>query len=480
LTGSVTLQIAADVRIVVPDSINVLTTYVLREQLDWFEDEIKFVRRLLQPGEQVIDIGANYGIYALTMAKMVGKSGTVWAFEPASMTAALLAQSINANGFNNVILDRSAISATTGMAQLGITNQSEFNALVRGAQSLLPTETVPVVSLDDCLARYRWKDIAFVKLDAEGEESNIISGAPRFLTECSPLILFEIKAGEGFHLSIVDEFGRFGFEAYRLVPGLNLLAPFDAYADPDPYLLNLFCCKPDRAAALSARGLLLDSTTINDYARADSLKEYYRAHRDEHTWTSTLVPMPYGESLASGWAAPALTREAADLEDALAYYAMSESTNLAPIVRFSALETSLNLLRSLCSAHPQFLRRISLARVAADFGARSDAVSALHLVLSLMSDGEITIQNEPFLAPAKRFDKIPIGESFSNWLIAACSESLEQLSAYSSFFASTPATLARLKLIASLGFASEEMLRRLSLMQARFGGPGLPAGGGAG
>ena len=64
-----TLEIAGGVRVVVPDSLNLLTPYVLIEQQDWFEDEIGFVRRLLRPGQQAIDIGANYGVYTLTMAK---------------------------------------------------------------------------------------------------------------------------------------------------------------------------------------------------------------------------------------------------------------------------------------------------------------------------------------------------------------------------------------------------------------------------
>ncbi len=467
MTDSVTLQIVGDVRIVVPDSLTVLTTYVLREQLDWFEDEIRFVRRLLQPGEKTIDIGANYGVYALTMAKIVGPSGTVWAFEPASTTAALLAQGISANAFNNMILDRRAISAASGTAQLALTNQSESNALVHGAQSVLPTETVPVVSLDDCLDLYRWSDIAFLKLDAEGEEKNIIDGARRFLTECSPLILFEIKAGEDFHLSLVDEFGRFGFETYRLVPGLNFLVPFDAYEDPDPFQLNLFCCKSDRAAALSARGLLVDATTIHEHARTKSLEEYYRVHRGEYAWNSKLAARPYAASSARDWVTRGPTHDRTELEDALAFYAMSENENLAPVLRFGALEASFNLLQSLFGNHAKTLRLLSLARVAADFGARTDANTALQMVLGMASEHQRTVPSEPFLPPAKRFDEIPIGKSFSDWMIAACSERLEQLSAYSSFFGTTPAGLARLKLISSLGLGSEEMQRRLSLSLAR-------------
>ena len=119
MTASVTLTMVDDVRVVVPDSLDLITPYVLLEQQDWFEDQIKFLRRLLQPGQAVIDIGANYGVYSLSMARAVGPTGRVWAFEPASETAKLLAEAIASNGFSQVILERSALSKHCGTAQFG-------------------------------------------------------------------------------------------------------------------------------------------------------------------------------------------------------------------------------------------------------------------------------------------------------------------------------------------------------------------------
>ena len=48
------IRIAGDVSICVPDTIDLLTPYVLLEQEDWFEDEMGFVRRLLQPGAKAV------------------------------------------------------------------------------------------------------------------------------------------------------------------------------------------------------------------------------------------------------------------------------------------------------------------------------------------------------------------------------------------------------------------------------------------
>ena len=86
MADATVLNLVDGVRVVVPDSLDLITPYVLREQLDFFEDELRFVRRLLQPGQKVVDIGANYGVYTLPMAKKVGATGHVWAFEPTSST----------------------------------------------------------------------------------------------------------------------------------------------------------------------------------------------------------------------------------------------------------------------------------------------------------------------------------------------------------------------------------------------------------
>ncbi len=52
-----------------------ITPYVLREQLDFFEDELKFVRKLVLAGQKAIDIGANYGVYTLPMASKTWAQG---------------------------------------------------------------------------------------------------------------------------------------------------------------------------------------------------------------------------------------------------------------------------------------------------------------------------------------------------------------------------------------------------------------------
>ena len=465
MTRTTTQEIAGGVRIVTPDSLNLITPYVLHEQQDWFEGELVFLRRLLQTGQRAIDIGANYGVYTLSIAKAVGPTGAVWAFEPTASTAALLAQGIAANNFTHVVLEQSALSRDCGTAQLTLNDSPEANSLARDEQSGGTTETVRVVTLDECLERYHWDNIDLVKIDAEGEEENILEGAGRFLAELSPLILFEVKAGDTWHLELVGKFAARGFDSYRLVPGLDVLVPFDAAARPDEYLLNLFCCKKDRAAALATRGLLLTAAAITEYRVENRFNDFAQAHHHEYAWQDKLATLPYGALLADLWeSSPA---EDAANSAALTCFAMSQDVSLHPLDRFIALETSFRTLAQICQGKPPSLRFSSVARIALDFGAREIAVDALRKLSEKLSTDKSVDPGEPFLAPGKRFDTIAPRANIQEWILAAVLEVFERAMHLTSFFTGN-SSRERLEKIASLGYESDEMRRRLLLVRARF------------
>lgn len=167
------------------------------------------------------------------------------------------------------------------------------------------TEGITLASLDEFGREYGWSGIDFVKMDAEGEESRIIRGGAEFLNRNSPLIQFEVKAEYQFHLDLVHEFKAVGYSSYRLVPGLGLLVPFEVGEPMDPFLLNLFYCKPDRAQQLSAQGLLV---SWEDHVRPAwnlaqeeaELSERWNPDR-RFDWQTSLTGFPYAQTLAPSW-----------------------------------------------------------------------------------------------------------------------------------------------------------------------------------
>lgn len=463
MLDAIVLTLVDGVRIVVPDSLFLITPYVLREQLDFFEDELPFVRRVLQPGQNVIDIGANYGVYTLPMAQSVGASGHVWAFEPASSTAQFLARGIAENGFRHVTLEQKAMSSAPGSAQLAFHVQAELRSIVHGAAAPDGSEKVSLVTLDDCMDRFGWQDIELIKIDAEGEEANIVKGGRRFFASLAPLVQYELRSAIDVNFDLIRDFGAIGYDSYRLLPGLDLLVPFDTKSSPDPYLLNLYCCNADRAHRLAARGLLLRSADLagtGDSLGTNRLDEFGA----KYNWRRTLAHLPYAAPLAAAWEMSEKAGEAADVPQALSFYARSRDATLSKVERCRALEASFLQLRGLCEREPVHLRLASLARVANDYGERAVAVNALtRLVESIRKTGAVDT-TEPFLAPLQQFDSIAPGEMVGNWILGAVLEQLERRERFSSFYAG-PSALERLEVIHTLGFGSPEMVRRLELVR---------------
>ncbi len=462
MLDTVVLTMVDGVRIVVPDSLDLITPYVLREQQDYFEDELPFVRRVLQPGQNVIDVGANYGVYTLPMAQKVGATGHVWAFEPASGTAQLLARSIAANDFGHVTLEQKALSSAPGSAQLALHVHSELRSIVHGAPPPGGSEKVSLATLDECMDRFHWQDIDLIKIDAEGEEANILKGGRRFFANLTPLVQYELRTkAADMNFEITRDFAAIGYDSYRFLPGLNLLVPFDGESLPDPYLLNLFCCSAVRAARLSQRGLLLRTCDLEgenqSFGASTSLDARYH-------WRHALAHLAYAIPLVSVWEVTEKAWDSAEVLRALSLYARSCDVALTMAERFGALEASFLQLRALCEQEPSRLRLASLARVAHDFGQRAVVVNALtQFVESIRLTGTVD-RSEPFLAPLGRFDSITPGEALGNWVLAAVLEQLERRERFSSFYAGAKA-LDRLEAIEGLGFGSADMARRLELVR---------------
>ncbi|HMB07734.1 MAG TPA: FkbM family methyltransferase [Isosphaeraceae bacterium] len=76
------------------------------------------IKRIVRPGDHVLDIGANLGLVTLQLAKLVGKRGVVHSFEPNPNIANLLRRSIERNELENVRLHTCALGTEEGTLDL--------------------------------------------------------------------------------------------------------------------------------------------------------------------------------------------------------------------------------------------------------------------------------------------------------------------------------------------------------------------------
>ncbi len=458
-----TLPVVDGVRVHVPNRIQQITAYVLAEQEDWFEDEIKFVRSCLRPGQRAIDVGASFGIYTLALAKVIGPTGKVWAFEPYPPVAELLQQSVQLNHFPEVVVDRRAVSRAVETVPLALHRHAEGISIAReGSSSALGSMLVEATTLDACRLQYGWHQIDFIKIDAEGEELAILEGAKSLLQSDSPLIQYEIKSGLSQSYEIPRRLQAMEYTPYRLVPGLNALVPVDLQQTLDPSVVNLFSCKADRAQTLVDAGQLVraEELTVERFRQASQAAKTTN-HYDYRPW---LTKLPFGERLAKDWKRTANQGQSEAVIAALALYAMSRDPQGSIADRYVALIQASRLLAPLCEVQaPEFARCATFARILLDLGCRALAFKTLGRLLQTYEKHRRLDLAEPFLPPLASYDRLPPRDALGSWLIAAVTEAMET-SIYSSFYGRSQ-SIHRLEALRDLGYASPTMLKRLAMVK---------------
>ncbi|MHA2247503.1 MAG: FkbM family methyltransferase [Candidatus Hodarchaeales archaeon] len=166
------------------------TNYSLRNQLvrDAYEPTTTaLIKRIIQPGEVVVDLGSNIGYFTLLMAKLVGNKGKVYTFEPEPRNFSLLKKNMILNRYKNITLEQKAVS-----------NKNEKIPLILGAESSHRVtfdsaikeniEYVEAVSLDNYFGNTD-KKIALIKMDIEGSEYHAIKGMDSILSQNKDILL---------------------------------------------------------------------------------------------------------------------------------------------------------------------------------------------------------------------------------------------------------------------------------------------------
>ena len=131
------------------------------------------VSRLVRPGMNVVDIGANAGFYTVAFSRLVGPAGRVWAFEPLGANVASLLQHVDVNRLDNVTVVQCALADSPGLRGFRRATHDAMGALAADAGGYL----VPTI----CLDHVPMPVPDLVKIDIEGGELAALRGAARLI-----------------------------------------------------------------------------------------------------------------------------------------------------------------------------------------------------------------------------------------------------------------------------------------------------------
>jgi FkbM family methyltransferase len=169
--------------------------------LGTYESELQTaIRKLVQPGAIIYDVGANIGYVSLLLAKAAGKDGHVFAFEALPENAQRWRENIRLNGMEaNLSLFSGAVTEVSGLVVFLVHESGGMGKAAGSAgrddryQSEL---TVPGLSLDDFVYGLGNPPPQVVKMDIEGGEVLALPGMRRVLCEARPLMLMELHGHE--------------------------------------------------------------------------------------------------------------------------------------------------------------------------------------------------------------------------------------------------------------------------------------------
>jgi FkbM family methyltransferase len=162
-------------------------------------NEIAFLHSAIKSGQTVLDIGAHMGAFTYFMQQIVGKTGSVHAFEPQSALYKQLQINKQLLQWNNVTINHLALSDSKGSATLNIPSckgevDTEGASLLTHRQNeLYKTENVTIETIDSYCEQNSLTP-AFIKIDVEGNELKVLQGGIGTIKKCFPKILVEIEA----------------------------------------------------------------------------------------------------------------------------------------------------------------------------------------------------------------------------------------------------------------------------------------------
>ena len=174
-------------------------------------EEIFFIKKIINNGDNIIDIGANLGFYSILFASL-SPNGKVFSFEPSTKNYKKLLENKELNQKYNLLTYKIGISDKKGYQKLFLTSNENLNegGNFIGSNDLKNNlfsddfEDIKIETLDEIID----KNINFklAKIDTEGNELKVLNGMKYILKNNLKYLLIETSSNFDLINNFLKEF----------------------------------------------------------------------------------------------------------------------------------------------------------------------------------------------------------------------------------------------------------------------------------
>lgn len=172
---------------------------------EYCEVKLQSMLNRLIAGDVVIDVGAGIGCFTVPMAKKVGSTGCVYAYEPERRSFYTLCANVALNDAWNVFCEQRAIANCGGIAQIPDAPMEDWGSITLDKSYDGIRHGVRLYRIDDLnLVRCN-----LIKIDTNGSESIVLAGAEQTIKRCQPVLF--IQTPNLSMQKIIDQLTRWSY-----------------------------------------------------------------------------------------------------------------------------------------------------------------------------------------------------------------------------------------------------------------------------
>jgi FkbM family methyltransferase len=198
-------------------------------------NELTWLTQAISEGMTIVDVGAHMGIYSMIASRLVGESGVVIAIEPSTREFQRLAFHVGLNNLTNVRCLQEAASDASGEAALKIASEwnsghNTFGEFFNPDVEKKTEERVRTRTIDAIVAAQQLERVDLIKVDVEGHELNVLTGAAETLARFRSSVLIEVfgetlrRQGASVE-AVLDFLVRHGYALYEFSASTGELVP---------------------------------------------------------------------------------------------------------------------------------------------------------------------------------------------------------------------------------------------------------------